>query len=356
MTAQIFKDTLLNKMMVDSPKYLRQKLINSIVDEKIGCYGKEKDGMVSLTTKPVDQKIEECLNFNNKTIQLIDLLEIKKGYKYTILCTYESIDIEKLQEVAININSDYYNEYADIDQEQILFMEDDLHVYLKFHKYIDITIPSELVRKKVRYPILFVFHKGCNLFEIRFDKLSYNKDYDFYKITMDVRLNWVKSILGVEYEYFNLEKTIKYIVENEKDTVKELIWSFETARSKGLTLKVGEDGVMPFVGDLENLLNSLAEQYSEETAASECLKVIKDYLSETKRFANEKFRLLSWVKKEVSGQIDELDNPIDLKIIFNYSERMADLVNIYDNEINDMERIDYVIRFIGKIAEDIGEL
>ena len=32
------------------------------------------------------------------------------------------------------------------------------------------------------------------------------------------------------------------------------------------------------------------------------------------------------------------------------------LLNIYENEINDMERINHVIRFIGKIAEGIGEL
>ena len=45
-----------------------------------------------------------------------------------------------------------------------------------------------------------------------------------------------------------------------------------------------------------------------------------------------------------------------LKINFNYNNKKYALLNIFDNEINDMERINHVIRFIGKVAGNIQEL
>lgn len=357
-----FNQLLIDTLMFDKPKYLRQCLINSIVENNIGTYNKNQEGnAVSLSGKSMEEKIIECINSNAKTIQLFDLMEIKKGYRYSILYKYTKVDQFDIEKIATNIDSEYYNKYfsskySDIE-DQNLYLEDDNHLYIKFHKVISVFDRKNVTRKYCRYPILFVFHKELNLLEVRFDKIGLDGNYDFYDITMGPRIYRVKKALKIDCEPFDTEETIKYIVDNKKEVVKQLIWSFETAKSKGLTLKSGEDGIMPFIEDLEIMIADFKNRYrDDEGKVLECLEELSGYLNKTKRFAYEKFRLLSWIKILNNGEYEEIKNTIDIKISFNYSKRNLDLINIYENEINDMERIDYVIEFIGKTAKYIGEL
>ena len=355
---QIIKDTV----YLDFPNYLKQKLINYIKDNKVGKYGtKECEGIVLLTgLKDHNERINLCLDRNNLTLKLFDLLEVKKGYRYSIVYKYNDIDFCELQKeinkVATNINSEYYNNYGDnIDGDEIQYLENNDYLFIKFHKYLNELDKKSVSKKYLRCPILFVFHKNINLFEVRFDRLAFDGDYSFYYRTIEARLAQLQSIYKFQYEYFDMENTIREIVNNHKAFVKEIIWSFETAKSKGLTLRVGEDGIMPFLGDLEALVKELRKKYNGNDVV-ECLNERESYMNKTKRFANEKFRILSWVKYIENGNTISLDKTIDLKIIFNYNNKKHSLLNIYDIEINDMERINHVVKFIGKIAKDIGEL
>lgn len=353
-----YKKNIINRVKFDMPGYLGQKLINSILEAKIGTYGKEKEGIIQLKHKSFEQKVDECISKNLATIKLIDLLEITKGYRYTILYKYNNLNISKLEEKATNVNSEYYKAFNDDAEiiEKPLYLENDKHICLKFHKEITIIDKVSLKRRFSRYPILLVFHKEINLLEVRFDKLGHEGDYDFYKVSMKPRLDWIASELDVKYEPFNTEKTIKYIVENKNDIVKQIIWSFEGAKSKGLTLKAGEDGVMPFIGELELMIEALRIKYSDQCSNLAAIDEIQEFLNKTKRFANERFRILNWIKIEDSGEYKDIEDGIWIKVNFRYDKSDIDLINIYENEINDMERIDYVIRFIGQSAKDIGEL
>ena len=355
---QIIKDTV----FLDFPNHLKQKLINDIKSNNVGKYGtKEHEGVVLLTgMADHNERINTCLDKNNLTLKLFDLLEIKKGYRYSIVYKFDNINFDelrdKLMEVATNLDSEYYNNYSNsINNEEFQYLENDDYFFIKFHKYLNELDKKNVSMKCLRYPIVFVFHKNINLFEVRFDRLSFNSDYSFHYRTIEARLAQLQSIYEFKYEYFDMENTIREIVNNHKAFVEKIIWSFETAKSKGLTLRVGEDGVMPFLGDLEALVNDLRKKYNGDDV-TECLNEIEKYMNQTKQFANEKFRILSWLKYIEKGNTITLEKTIDLKIIFNYNKNEYALLNIYDNEINDMERINHVIKFIGKIAKDIGEL
>lgn len=362
MNLQTYKDIMKNTIELEYPNYLKQKIINDIIKEKIAKYGKEENGIILIKgTEGQSERINKCIDQNYLTLKLIDLLEFRKGYKYSVSYKYKDIDFDELRnslkEVAIDVNSEYYKDYSKgVSETEILYWESDDIFFVKFHKYLNVLDKKEVVMKSIRYPELIVFHKNMKLFEVRFDNLAFNNNYEFHLKSMEGRIATIRKYYKFNYEYFDMEKTIREIVENKKGFVKEIIWSFETAKSKGLTLRVGEDGVMPFLGDLELLIKDLRIKYDGKESIKECLDEVENYMKRTKEFANEKFRILSWVKYIENGNTKELDNSIDLKIIFNYSNNNYTLLNIYDNEINDMERINYVIRFIGKIAGDIEEL
>ncbi|MBY6789189.1 hypothetical protein HYH43_07025 [Clostridium botulinum] len=361
MDFQVYKQNIINKMILDTPNYLKQKLINEIRECGIGAYSNKDPEKLDLSHMSKSQKIELCVKNNNKTLQLIDFLELNKGYKYTILFKYNNLDfnkfVNKLNSNATNINSNYYKNYSnEVKETDCMFYETDKCVFVKFHKMIDIIDKKKIKKEYIRYPIVFIFYKDINIFECRFDRLSYKTDYSFYKLTMNTRLSELVPMGNFDYNFLNLESIIKDMVENKKEFIKEIIWSFEAAKSKGLTLKAGEDGIMPFIGELEIMLIKLKKENESNKEVLKCLRNIEDYLETTKRFANEKFRILSLIKFENNKKIEYFKNSIDFKILFGYSGNTFDLLNIYDNEINDMERIDYVIKFIGKVGKDLGEL
>lgn len=349
-----YENNIINKICSDSPGYLKQKLINKIRKEKIGEYNSNKPNIVNISNMTKEEKIKACIDKDKKTLKLFDILEIEKGYKYSILYNYSNLNfsnfIHLLNQNAINLDSDYYVNYLDgADYDKLSFLDTKSELFIKAYKFIEIVNKKELQREYIRYPILFVFHKDINIFECRFDRLAYNNDYEFYKTTMDIRLQQIKKLGEFNCSYVDLELIIKPIVEKKKEYIREIIWSFESAKAKGLTLKVGEDGVLPFIGDLEIILTNLKKSYEKNVDVLECLLEIEDYVDKTKRFANEKFRILSLVKSESI----EFKDSIDFKITFEYSKQNFDLINIYDNEINDMERINYVVKFIGKYANEI---
>lgn len=336
----------------DKPKFFKQRVINEIVENNIGTYSsKKKPDLIQLTKKTMDDKISECFMKDSLTIKILDLLEISKGYRYSVIFEYEELNKDSIKNKCININSDYYKEIGNsIDETTYLYLEDDEHIFIKFHRNISILDKSDMPQwHSVRDPILVVFHKNINIFEIRFDRINTELEKSYYNAAIKSCLSWLGNNIGIEYSYINLDEIIRYIDEHYPDVVTELIWAGELAKSQGITLKAGEDMIMPFFGTLKVKIQEWRKTYAEKVEALECLDELESYLDKTKKYANEQFRTLRWIKYEENGKYFTLKEPIDLKITFNYSGTMLDLINIYDNELNDMERIDYVTKFIGKI-------
>ncbi|WP_455799615.1 hypothetical protein [Clostridium butyricum] len=95
----------------DKPKFFKQRVINEIVENNIGTYSsKKKPDLIQLTKKTMDDKISECLMKDSLTIKILDLLEISKGYRYSVIFEYEELNKDSIKNKCININSDYYKE------------------------------------------------------------------------------------------------------------------------------------------------------------------------------------------------------------------------------------------------------
>lgn len=360
MNINTLKENLMNTIKYDFTGNNKQKIMNMIIDEKIGTYHPKKDpNSINLVNMEINEKIELCLNSNNKVIDFINKLEFSKGYRYSILLKYSNIDFSKFDTLYTNINGDYYNNYNnDFDSDEVLIKENTDMYLIKFHKFIKIIDKKNVQEKTIRYPIVIAIYKNINVLEIKFDKLSHDGDSNFYKLTMDARISRLVTDLNLIWEPFSLEETIKELDTTYSDLAKVIIWSFEAAQSKGLTLKVGEDGIMPFIGEIELLINSIRESYDNDEV-NNALDEVLDYIDRTKKFANEKFRIISWKKRYNSNKnkFEDLDdNELNMKINFEYKESMHDLINIYEIEINDMERCNYVIKSICEIARRIGEL
>lgn len=350
---------LIKEMIIyDTPKYIKQKVINQIIANGIGTYKtKSEPELIQLKNKAMNEKILECLSKEPATIKVIDLVEISRGYKNLGVFDYTSFNIEKLKDKCKCIESDYYKEISSESEElQTLYLEDTDKVYIKFHYKIKILQKEPALSYfDVRYPILFVLHKKLGILEIRFDKVHVEGHKNYYKYCMNDGLNWLSKNCGLKYKHINLDEIIRAILESNDNIARDLIWAGELKNSQGITIKAGTN-METFFDDLKDHISTLNREYAESDKAVECLSKVSDFLDLTLDLADDKHRTIRWNKYKNSGKYIELDEYIDFKITFNYHGSMLDIINIYDSENNDMERIEYVTRIIGEFRKDFRRI
>ncbi|MBS6601457.1 MAG: hypothetical protein ACLR02_06005 [Clostridium sp.] len=345
--------TLILETMLNSPGHIQQKLINSLVENGVGTYSPKKcPNLIQFTNKIIKEKISESIKLQNITFKIIDLIEISKGYRYSVIYKCESIDMNQLKENCLDINSNYYD---DFDEMSTMFLEDNEHIYIKFHRKINLLKKENgLYWNEIRYPLLFVFHKNLKLLEARFDRLQIEEDKTLYRTYLKTSLDYLEKTLNVKWSHVNMDEIIRKAVElYNGNVIVELIWSGELTKSRGITLKAGKDMVMPFWGELPIEINRLREKYSDKPDALDCLGDIENYLNEERKYANERIRGFRLIKALKNEQYIKLERPIELTVTFNHGESMIDLINIYDSEFNDMERMDYVIKLIAETKKYI---
>lgn len=346
MNKKLILDTIIN-----SPVYIQQRVINKLVENGVGTYKKKSEpNLLQFTKKSNVEKIKESLENNNITLKVFDLTEISKGYKNSIFYRYSNMDMNRIYQKYTDINSSYYNECNCLDT---LYLEDENHIYIKFHRNIICPEKGDTHRwVDIRYPTLFVIHKDIHILEVRFDRtnLETEKSKMPFKEILDDYKKKIEEDLQISICNINLDKIIRKAVDlYNGDVINELIWSGELTKSKGITLKAGQDMVLPFWGELNIEIENLRNKYKANDIAIRCLCELQDYIDSEKKYANERFRCIRCLKKLENGKYIKMKEYIDIKIIFNYYETITDLITMYDIEKNDMERMDYVIRFIDEV-------
>ncbi len=361
MKGKTYINIIKNEIIVDSPNYIKQKLINELRVEGICTNKKSEQDKLSLRGLSTrEEKIKEAIAFNmNSTLKLYEEIEFKKAYKYVVVFKFESINREGIINNARDINSlsfDNINEVEEFDITKPIISVRDSMIYLKFTKNINISCEDLRYDRTVpiRYPIVVAINLEEEIFDIRFDRLYLNNDESFYNLCIDSALLWLRSNSVTNITSIDLDPIVKYALENRANEIEEVISSFGLKKEKGATLKAGKDKVMPFIGDLKNLLKSNSEAFTKSEDTKKCLDIINGYISDTERFADYKYRILNIIKKNVINEgIYNINEDIGVKIIFNYRRQGKDLINFYNPEINNLERINHVVRYIKSIESGI---
>lgn len=333
-------------------EYQLQLIINDLVDNKLATYNrKEVESQVSFKgiVKRTD-KIKLCLNSNKDTFKYIEFMEFYKGYRYSVYFKYTNLNEENVKEFALNVeNIDFNN---NIQYDIPFYIDKNDLLCIKFHKSISIPCESEQRFVDIRYPTLFIFHRDINILEVRFDRLTYKNDDNFYKITMETCIAVMKSKLKIQIESYDSDSVIKYIVDNKKNEVYESVQHVGMRGDKSAVLKAGKDSVMPFIGDLEKILKNNSEIFNKNQDSKECLNIINHYITQVKRFSDYKMRVLTWLNYDINDR----NKDIDLKIIFSYKNTDYHLFNYYNPKITKMERMNYVINHIIKTQKDFDKI
>lgn len=342
---------LKNTIRYELPGHILQKIINNLVKLKFADYIEEEENhnpdLVSISTELSRQeRIIKCLDKSpENTISVIEKVLIGKGYRYSIYYKCDNFIVNN--ELEDYNNLDYYtpiciNNGAIKDFTKPILLEKDEKIIVRFIKEINPYYSKIDKSVYVLYPTLWIYHKDLNILEHRFDSLSFKGNDDFYEITKKAQIEVLRKRYTFELDEFRTSKLIEKIVDENKNEVHLKGQDIGLKGNSSAKLKVGSNNVMPFIGDLEELIDKNKDKLYLDEKSSKLAKIFTDYIDEVKREAKYKSRLI-----EISTY-NEIKLKVSINVFFSYRENRYDLYNFLESKKIDMEMMNNAIEYICK--------
>lgn len=343
-----YNKLLLDTIMEDYNNVTRSKLIKKLLESDIASKKKKEVDAVYIVSMEQKEKFKQCLEKTHNTKKEIELLEINKGYKYSIPYKINKVELEKVSDFAINIDTYNWDDFKVEDISKPVYIEDDNICAIKFHKEIDCIDTDTGKKVNIRYPLLVVIHKKNNILEYRFDKIIHKKDDVFYSRTIE-GISDFESKINLDIVPYELGAALGEIVKNYPKEAKEEVCSMGFPGEKGVIVKYGKNSTMPVLGDLEELV-----QNNESVFTGKVKELIDNFIFEKKVLSSKHFREIKWLNNPYNGKTND-ENKLFLKtkIIFNYKGKHRDLIDFHYSNLNDMERMSNVIKFIDKVNNNL---
>ena len=274
-------------------------------------------------------------------VDFYEELEFEKLYKYSVPFFFElekerTID-DILDEKGIvffdkeKFTTDYVIDKS-LKEAKPMALKADGKYFIKFVLQKAYVQPESYEQIGYRYPIVIVINPDINVLEIRYDSLRYSFgeqiDRDAYSKIVTACIDWIKSNITAELFCCKHTDTIKIINDTQNTDVRmyKQMMELSDGGSAELTASEGADYVLPFIGELRELIDENEELFNE---ADEVKQILLQYLNEKEATASYPYIYVKWVKPvETQSYI--------VKITFDYFNGKYTLLQHITGKCNDL--------------------
>lgn len=278
-------------------------------------------------------------------------LEFFKLFKYSVPFFYKLPSgktlVNSLSEVSCVsfVRENFTPNYllaTSIDEESPMYLESDSNVYVKFtlQKHFFKTDNGEAV--DYRFPVVIYFNESFHILEIRYDSPRHDPNFSKggnERLVLDC-IKWLKEYLGIKLfacEHINLISTIKNTPDGDAKIYKQMM-ELKSGGSAELTASADRDYVLPFTGELRELITENEELFSK---APELRELLLQYLEEKEATANYPYVYVKRVKPVET-------NSYIVKITFDFIDSKYTLLQHITGECRDLgkERMNDAIKYL----------
>lgn len=346
-----YVDLMKNTIKYELPGHNLQDIINRLTKNKVACYKDVGDNIVKISSEDSKQdRIIKCLEMSPiDTITNIEWMYIEKGYRYSI---YYKCDDFVINNELSNYND--LNNYSPMciekgvitDFSKPILLDNGDKVIIKFLKEINPYYTKIDKTKYVLYNTLWIYHKKLKILEHRFDSLSFKGNDNFYNLTKDAQMSTLRRDFKFKLKEFRTSNLIDKIISQNKNEVQLKGQDLGLKGNSSAKLKVGADNVMPFIGDLEQLIEKNRDVLYENKESEKIAKIFTDYICEIKKEAKYKSRLI-----EISAD-GGVNLNVRMNVFFSYRDNTYDLYSFLESNKIDMEMMNNAIEYIFKFYTD----
>lgn len=358
-----YKEYLTTTIKETYPKYKQRKILKSLEKDSIVLLKSNQNAtlfddqnIVNLVDVPDWEKLPRAIQGNQKAIGYVENKEFRKSYKYAVVFSvsnFEENEMIQLQDNGLvqNFNNDdhEFDKLFDPDKDTEVIptkmdIEDNIFI-LKFSKLFTGYLPSNGEKKQIKYPILAIYYKSLDVFEIRFDPIKgyFNQDEYFYHKQVQFVLEWINENLGCEVDDINLPPIIEYIsnLDAEDVNVHSQAMSLKSGGKAVLDTGVNENYVLPLLGELKELIKANEELFNKN---HEIKNLIENFILETEETSDLPWISLVWKNTNSKGTV--------VKFNHYYMNQGYTLLQYYGLQTG-MERMNNVTEYIIKHKKDL---
>lgn len=327
-----------------SRKYLRELFIRNEVARTDDQTTIAEPSPVNIEGLELNQQLINCIEQNSRSEAIFEEWEFVKDYKYSVLFCVENFDVLI---TAVSENSAAFAKCsAPLYNEMIspqYFDYDDKISLLKFNRKFEAVHPQTTEELFVRYPVVIAFHKAERFVEVRFDSLKQyfmENTTSFYAMIVDDVCEYFRKKYSCNLKTINLDFLVAEVQKKDAE-VRLIAETMNMANGAYAQLDVGknEEYVLPFIGELKQMLAEYPEEFEQVPALKEAFEQFI--------FEKEATSDFPWIELLWENEIKT--RSIHVKFTFNYCRRGYCLLQHYfNNALIGMERMNSVVNFISE--------
>lgn len=336
----------------------QQKYICSLLEEKrlITFEGQsnifDPAEILYLESKNDTKSIIAQTTMSKQFINFYEWWEYTKLYKYSVPFYYEMKQdiVETLEGCSLRKfaeNVEYEQEYilntAIKDTIPTYYIENG-KIFIKFVIQQTYLMQESLETIDYRYPIVIYIDTDLQLLEVRYDALKYSPAFDntIYARCVSSCIEWLKRNLDITMFECDHANIIDVINSKQNETVKiyKQMMEMSSGGSAELTASESRDYVLPFVGEIRELIDENSELFNE---AEEVKQLLLQYLSDKEATASYPYIYIKWLKPVESQSYI-------VKVTFDYFDNRYILLQHITGSCKDlgMERMNNAIEYLCK--------
>ena len=327
------------------------------------CSKLEQEGLITFKVQKDKFESDECIYYVEKDVEKVILdttqsphnqyltfyekLEFTKLYKYSVPLFFEGNIMEAVALLEQQSKIQKYDQIECIIARNIKenipsYFVDGSTLLIKFVLQKSYPNPEDYETIDYRYPIIIYFDLENSICEIRYDALKYSQKFytDAYKTNSEEIMHWVTNVLGIKLYRCEHSNFIDVVRKDTSGLVKvyKQMMDMGAAGSAELTASSEQDYLLPFIGELNELINEHEEMFSK---APEIKQLLLDYLAEKESSANYQYVYLKWVNAVESKSYV-------VKVVFDYFNNEHTLLQHISSSCNDfgMGRMNNAIRYL----------
>lgn len=285
-----YKDSLLGCSKAYQKYFIRQLKAEGRITDDEQCSLSDKPNVFAIDKHQDEKSVITQMAQNSNYAANFEYLEFIKLYKYSVPLFFSTPDdlsvLENIQRASLNLFE--YDTFTPnfalsrtIEEETPIYYSKGNEFFLKFVLQKAYPDPSDYQPVNYRYPVVIYINSTLSVLEIRFDSVRYDPQFgkESYENLLNDCIAWIKDQLG--FSLFLCDHRDAVTILNRKDDESVKIYKQMMELGSGgaaeLTASSEKDYVLPFIGELRELISENEEVFSR---CSDAKELLLNYLNE----------------------------------------------------------------------------
>ena len=301
-----YKDSMHGYSKAYQKYAIRQLKQDGWITDEDQCAVTDRPNILVVEKHQSDQSIIAAMAQKPAYAVHFEYLEFVKLYKYSVPLFYSvpngaaSLN-ENIAATCVLFDAEKYTpNYClgrSVGDNIPVFLNKGEDILIKFVLQKAFPRPEDYQPVNYRYPVVIYINSRLNMLEIRFDAVRFDPQFgkESYENLLANCLEWIKTNLKVDLFLCDGSNTIAVIngKKDESTKIYKQMMELSSGGSAELTASEERDLVMPFIGEIRELIDENEELFSRSAEISELLL---NYLNEKEKTANYPYIYIKRVK------------------------------------------------------------